>query len=80
MASRQAEWQKRRKAEGKCIICGKPLHNATYCLKHAIMKREEQRKRLGSKARHTGWESYKAEQEYGEENKLSGVCGEEESG
>ncbi len=37
MATRQREWQRRRRDEGKCILCGEPrTGNRTYCERHRI--------------------------------------------
>jgi len=47
--SRQIKWQKKKKAEGKCIICGKPAINATYCGRHRDIYRESQKKRVDKK-------------------------------
>lgn len=46
--SRQRKWQLRRKKENRCQICGQPSVTAMHCLKHAIEKREYERKRYNS--------------------------------
>ena len=61
MATRQYEQQERLKAEGRCRVCGKPLFNANFCLKHAIIYRERQRKYLGNIRRNKNCASYKGE-------------------
>lgn len=34
MASRQAEWQKRMRAENRCSVCGGAEYVKGYCLEH----------------------------------------------
>ena len=57
--SRQRKYQLRREKENKCIICGEPAVVARYCLKHAIIYREAQRRALGYKTRRFGSKTYK---------------------
>ena len=35
MVSRQRLWQLRKKADGRCIVCGRKRFNATHCKRHA---------------------------------------------
>jgi hypothetical protein len=49
--SRQRRWQLRKQAEGKCIICGQPVATSLFCLKHAIVRREQSRIRFGRQRR-----------------------------
>ena len=45
--SKQRKWQLRKLTAGKCLRCGAPLATATHCLKHAIKRREHERKKRG---------------------------------
>lgn len=52
--SRQREWQKRKKAEGKCVVCGKIReHYAQHCdehaLAHRVLSRISKRRKVGAK-------------------------------
>jgi hypothetical protein len=49
--SRQRKWQLQKQKEGKCIICGVEAVTSRYCLKHAIIRREQQRARFGCSKR-----------------------------
>mgnify|MGYP000894756074 CR=1 FL=1 len=49
--SRQRKWQLQKQQEGKCIICGETAVTSRYCLKHAIIRREQQRARFGCRKR-----------------------------
>lgn len=54
--SRQQRWQLKKKAEGKCVICGQPrspLYDY-HCEKHAVAVRKQQRKRMGCKKKVKG--------------------------
>ncbi|MDE3068141.1 MAG: hypothetical protein KGJ60_11400 [Verrucomicrobiota bacterium] len=57
--SRQRKCQLRRQKEGRCIICGKPLCSAQFCLEHMIAARERLRKRTGAVSRNRGSRSYR---------------------
>lgn len=46
--SRQRKYQLRKKRAGMCVLCGEPAVTAMHCLKHAIAKRELDRKRYNS--------------------------------
>lgn len=56
VASRQKRWALRRRADGLCIICGRPAEPSErdpskkicYCLEHKIQHREHQRRRLAN--------------------------------
>jgi hypothetical protein len=37
--SRQRKWQLRKKAEGKCELCGEPSAGGVHCEKHKKMNR-----------------------------------------
>ena len=37
--SRQARWQHRAVAAGRCRICGRPRTGPNYCTKHALVAR-----------------------------------------
>lgn len=56
--SHKQKWRLRMKAAKRCIDCGNPATVREYCLKHAIMARERQRRRLGN-IRHGGSLTYK---------------------
>lgn len=43
--TRQRRWQLRRVRDGKCMICGGPLANATHCELHRVAHAASQRKR-----------------------------------
>ena len=45
MASRQAIWAAKKRAEGKCGICGEPAASGGCCLAHLIAKRERYREK-----------------------------------
>ena len=47
--SRQYLWQLRRKAQGKCIICGQPAVTKLYCLSHQLIKYQYRHKYSKSK-------------------------------
>lgn len=42
--SAQRRWQLRRKRDGKCVTCGKRAVTRDYCLAHATVHRESQRR------------------------------------
>lgn len=50
--SRQRRYQLRHKAAGLCLLCNQPKVNATYCLKHAVARREWSREQIGATARY----------------------------
>ena len=59
--SRQYQDQLRYKALGLCIKCQKPMWKGVskhFCEKHALMKREYQRKREGTTKRNNNCKSY----------------------
>ena len=60
--SRQRKWQLQKQKEGKCIICGEDAVTSRYCLKHAIIRREQQRARFGCRKRNNSL-TYRLEQE-----------------
>ena len=45
VVSRQRVWQLRMKAEGRCMLCGKPRATVSYCRKHANLRNMLNRKR-----------------------------------
>ena len=47
--SRQRAWQIINKRNGKCDTCSLPLYSKIYCVKHLMLFREYQRKRLSYK-------------------------------
>ena len=51
--SRQRKWQLRRLAEHKCLLCGGDAccPTSSFCLKHAVAKREYQHVKDGCKRR-----------------------------
>jgi|APCry1669189204_1035204.scaffolds.fasta_scaffold80865_1 hypothetical protein len=60
--SRQRRWQLQKQKEGKCIICGEDAVTSRYCLKHAIIRREQQRARFGCRKRNKSL-TYRLEEE-----------------
>ena len=60
--SRQRKWQLQKQKEGKCIICGENAVTSRYCLKHAIIRREQQRARFGCRKRNNSL-TYRLEEE-----------------
>ena len=50
--SRQRKYQLRAQRDGRCTICGEPAASSARCLKHLVMLRERQRKKLGLKGRY----------------------------
>jgi hypothetical protein len=50
--SRQRKFQLRMQRDKRCTICGAPVVSGVRCLKHLIMARELQRKKLGAKGRY----------------------------
>ncbi len=61
MASRQAEWQKKRRRKGLCTRCGKPRPKelSTLCIECAVKRREQRRKRAGSKSHYENSKTYR---------------------
>ena len=49
--SRQREWQIRHREQGLCILCSDRAVTRMYCLKHAVLARERERKARGCKRR-----------------------------
>lgn len=49
--TRQRRWQIKHKEMGLCHQCSEPAVISMLCLKHAIAKRELERKRVGYKRR-----------------------------
>lgn len=49
--SRQRLWQIRHRSKGLCILCSEPAVTKMYCLKHAILARERERKARGCRRR-----------------------------
>ncbi len=59
--SRQRKLQIEHKKRGLCQRCSKPLWkgiNKTFCKKHALWARENQRRRKGTKVRDLSRKSY----------------------
>jgi hypothetical protein len=51
--SRQVKFQLRMRRDGRCTLCGAPaVGGSSSCLNHLISRREDQRKRKGSKGRY----------------------------
>jgi len=59
--SRQREWQRKMREEGRCIKCGAPAVGKALCPTHLAAERERQRKLKGWKGRKTGALSYQFE-------------------
>jgi len=61
--SRQARWQKARRRQGLCIVCGKrPLLTKNHCGPCAVHIREAARKKNNAKTRYRGAQSYQRTQ------------------
>ena len=61
--SRQYRYQLRMKREKRCIICGEPAVTKWKCLRHMVMARERQRKKLGLRRRLRGALSYRLQKD-----------------
>lgn len=49
MTSRQAEWQRRMREEGRCQVCGKEQYVKAYCKKHHDLRQQRAREKSESK-------------------------------
>jgi hypothetical protein len=56
--SKQRRSQLRHRRDGLCILCGSPAINQNHCAKHAVVTREWQRQKVGSRRRYLGCASY----------------------
>jgi len=56
--SRARRYQIRHKQAGLCMVCPLPVVSKTYCAKHAVAAREQQRARKKFKRRNLGAVSY----------------------
>lgn len=65
MSSRQARWQEERRRKGLCVRCGQPRPPVlgSLCLECVVKRREQRRKRLGSRARYLTSKTYTLEEE-----------------
>jgi len=53
--SKQVRWQRKQKASGNCVVCGKKsVTGKILCVEHYIKRREWQRKRFGFKPKEAG--------------------------
>ncbi len=53
--TRQRKWQLKKKAEGKCTICGKHSESGKeLCVEHIIKRRNYVRKKFGHKPKQEG--------------------------
>lgn len=53
--SKQLKWQRKQKALGNCITCGKKaIAGLSLCIDHTIYRREYARKRFGCKPKQPG--------------------------
>lgn len=70
--SRQYRWQQRKRRFRQCIICAEPIPKelgSFLCLKHAIAKRERQRKLVGAGKRYKS-ATYRLEEKLKEQGRL----------
>jgi len=56
--SRQRKYQLRMLQRRRCKICGEAAVTRLYCLRHAIMVREESRARMAFQQRYLGARTY----------------------
>ena len=56
--SRQRKYQLRMQRDSRCTECGEPAEMGSRCLKHLVIARERQRKKMGLKRRHYATLSY----------------------
>jgi hypothetical protein len=70
VAKSQAERERERRAEGRCVRCGAraaPSRRkgsngfSRYCLRHLKLERERQRQRMGARRRNSKATSYRAQ-------------------
>ena len=62
--SRQRRSQLRMQRDRRCVVCGKETAGGgMFCLKHWIERREQARRRTGTKKRWKGARSYRLERE-----------------
>ena len=68
--SRQRKYQLRQHRDNRCTICGESTPGASRCLKHLVLSRERQRKKLGLKRRYHGTLSYRLEAQSSKSQRL----------